>query len=69
VRLTSHPMGVWTLHYRMSTDRAVQGFEDVTTGDGDVPVALVRNGKLEVETGRHQEMASRSQGWPRGPFR
>ncbi len=57
VRLTSHPMGVWTLHYRMSTDRAVQGFEDVTTGESDVPVALVRNGKLAVETGRHQEMA------------
>lgn len=57
VRLTSHPMGVWTLHYRMSTDRALQGFEDVTTGVSDVPVALVRNGKLEVETGRHQEVA------------
>jgi hypothetical protein len=57
VRLTSHPMGVWTLHYRMSTDRAVQGFEDVTTGESDVPVALVRNGKLAVETGRHQEVA------------
>ena len=57
VRLTSHPMGVWTLHYRMSTDRGLQGFEDVTTGASSVPVALVRNGKLAVETGRHQELA------------
>lgn len=57
LRLTAHPMGVWTLHYRMATGRTVQGFEDVTTGQSDVPVALVRNGKLEVESGRHQEMS------------
>ena len=57
VRLTSHPMGVWTLHYHMSTDRTLQGFEDVTTGMSNVPVALVRNGKLAVENGRHQEVA------------
>jgi hypothetical protein len=57
VRITTHPMGVWTLHYRMATDRTMQGFEDVTTGQSDVPVALVKNGKLELETGRHQEFA------------
>ena len=57
VRLTTHPMGVWTLHYRMATDRLVQGFEDVTTGQTNVPVALVRNGKLALESGRHQEAA------------
>jgi hypothetical protein len=57
VRLTAHPMGVWTLHYRMATDRTMQGFEDVTTGQSDVPVALVKNGKLALETGRHQEVA------------
>ena len=57
VRLSTHPMGVWTLHYRMATDRQVQGFEDVTTGQTQVPVALVRNGKLALETGRHQEAA------------
>ena len=55
MRLTAHPMGTWTLHYRMATDRELQGFEDVTTGQTDVPVALVRNGKLALETGRHQE--------------
>ncbi len=56
IRLSSHPMGVWTLHYRMATDRSLQGFEDVTTGQSGVPVALVRNGKLALETGRHQEV-------------
>ena len=55
LRLSSHPMGVWTLHYRMASDRGLQGFEDVTTGQTEVPVALVRNGKLALEEGRHQE--------------
>ena len=56
VRLSSHPMGVWTLHYRMASDRSLQGFEDVTTGQTEVPVALVRHGKLALEEGRHQEV-------------
>ena len=55
LRVTAHPMGVWSLHYRMATDRQMQGFEDVTTDGGEVPVALVRNGKLALESGRHQE--------------
>ena len=57
LRLTTHPMGVWTLHYRMATERQVQGYEDVTTGQSEIPVALLRNGKLALESGRHQEAA------------
>ena len=57
VRVTAHPMGVWTLRYRMASERQVQGFDEVAAGQSDVPVALVRNGKLALESGRHQEMA------------
>jgi hypothetical protein len=57
LRLTAHPTGVWTLHYRMASDRQVQGFEDVTTGQTAIPVALVKNGKLALESGRHQDVA------------
>ena len=57
LRVTAHPMGVWSLHYRMATDRGLQGFEDVTTGQSEVPVALVKNGRLAMETGRHQEVS------------
>ena len=57
LRVTAHPMGVWTLRYRMATDRQVQDFTEVTPGQSDVPVALVRNGKLALESGRHQEIA------------
>ncbi len=55
LRVSAHPGGTWTLHYRMSTDRTLQGFEDVTPEHAAVPVALVRNGRLSLESGRHQE--------------
>ena len=55
LRVSAHPTGSWTLQYRMAEDRELQGFEDVTSGQSEVPVALVRNGKLALETGRHQE--------------
>jgi len=58
IRVTAHPMGVWSLHYRMATDRQLQGFEDVSTDGSEVPVALVRNGKLAIESGRHQEVSA-----------
>ena len=55
VRLAAHTGGGWTLHYRYATDRQLQGFDDVTTGSSDVPVALVEKGKLQLEQGHHQE--------------
>jgi hypothetical protein len=58
LRVTAHPMGAWSLHYRMATDRQTQGFEDVSTDGAPVPVALVRNGKLALESGRHQELSA-----------
>ncbi len=57
LRVTAHPGGVWTLRYRMASDRQVQDFDEVAAGQSDVPVALVRNGKLALESGRHQEIA------------
>lgn len=55
LRLTAHPTGSWTLQYRLAEDRELQGFEDVTSDQSDVPVALVRNGRLALQSGRHQE--------------
>jgi hypothetical protein len=56
-RVSAHPTGEWTLEYRLTSDRSVQEFDDVTSGDSDVPVALVRDGHLAVERGLHQEIA------------
>ena len=55
LRITGHPTGFWTLQYKLAEDPELQGFDDVTSGQTEVPVALVRNGKLALETGRHQE--------------
>ncbi len=57
VRVSAHPTGEWTIEYRLATDRGLQEFDDVTTAEGDVPVALVRNGKLALESGHHQALS------------
>lgn len=57
LRVSLHPTGEWTLEYRMASDRGLQEFDDVTSGDSEVPVALVRNGHLSVERALHQEIA------------
>ena len=57
LRVSAHPTGEWTLEYRLASDRGVQEFDDVTSGDSDVPVALVRNGRLAIEHGLHQQIA------------
>jgi hypothetical protein len=57
VRLSAHPGGEWTLEYRLATDRGLQEFDDVTSGDGEVPVAVVRNGRLALESSGHQEFS------------
>jgi hypothetical protein len=57
VRVSAHPGGEWTLEYRLATDRGLQEFDDVTSGDGEVPIAVVRNGRLALESGGHQEFS------------
>ncbi len=55
LRLSTHVGGGWTIRYRLATDRTVEGFDDVTVGRSEVPVALVRNGHLTLEQGSHNE--------------
>ncbi len=57
-RLSAHPGGAWTLEYELATDRSLQSFGDVTDGPGDIPVALVQNGRLTLASGHHQEVAA-----------
>ncbi len=55
-RVSAHPTGAWTLEYRLASDRGIQEFDDVTSGDSEVPVALVRNGHLAIERALHHEI-------------
>ncbi len=57
VRLTAHPSGTWMVQYRMASARDVQGIADLDATDDDIPVAIVANGKLRLEQGRHHELS------------
>ena len=57
LRVSARPVGTWTLEYELATDRALQSFGDVTDGPGEMPVALVENGRLTLASGHHQELA------------
>ncbi|WP_162537522.1 TonB-dependent receptor [Granulicella sp. WH15] len=57
VRLTAHPSGTWMVQYRMASARDVQGIADMDAADDDIPVAIVANGKLRLEQGRHHELS------------
>ncbi len=58
LRVSAHPGGEWTIEYRMASDRGLQEFDDVTSGDSDVPVALMKDGRLQLESGLHQEFGA-----------
>ena len=57
-RVKAHPGGAWSLEYEFATDRSLQNFGDVTDGPGEIPVALVKNGRLTLASGHHQEVAA-----------
>lgn len=58
LRVVAHPAGMWALEYRLATERGLQSFDDVTSPDGEIPVALGVDGHLALESGRHQEFAA-----------
>ena len=63
LRVSAHPGGAWTVEYRFASDRSLQNFGDVTDGAGDIPVAIVRDGRLTIQSGHHQEVSvGRSEG-------
>ena len=55
IRVTAHPSGTWTLQYRLASAKDLQGFSDLDSAPDDIPVAVVANGRLMLEQGRHQQ--------------
>jgi hypothetical protein len=55
IRVTAHPSGTWTLQYRLASAKDLQSFDDLDSPAEDVPVAVVANGRLLLEQGRHQQ--------------
>lgn len=57
LRVAVHPGEVWTLGYRMATSRDVQGFDGLNSLEAGVPMAAMVNGRMQTETGNHQELS------------
>jgi hypothetical protein len=57
LRVAVHPGEVWTLGYRMATSRDVQGFDGLNSLDAGVPMAAMVNGRMQTESGNHQEFS------------
>jgi hypothetical protein len=56
LRLTAHPTGSWIVQYRLASTPNLQGVADMDSAEDDIPVAVVSNGKLHLEQGRHQQI-------------
>ena len=65
LRVMVEPAAGWSFGYRMATSRDVQGFSGLNAVQPEVPVAVMSDGKLRTEQGRHQEVAI-GRKWGRG---
>jgi hypothetical protein len=57
VRVTVHPGEVWAVRYQLATARDVQSFDGLDSIAPAMPVAVVSDGRMEMENGSHQEIA------------
>ena len=57
LKITVHPTSNWRVGYRMATSRDVQSFEGLDTVEMELPVAVLRQGRMQTERGLHQEIA------------
>jgi hypothetical protein len=57
LRVTVHPGEAWAVRYSLATSRDVQGFDDLDSIVGDLPVAGIAGGRLRAESGMHQELS------------
>ncbi len=57
LKITAHPTDTWSVGYRMATSRDLQSFAGLDSIELDLPVAVASQGKMQVESGLHQEWA------------
>jgi hypothetical protein len=57
LRVTAHPVDGWSAGYRMATSRNLQTFAGLDSVQLELPVAVVSRGRMEMESGLHQEIA------------
>ncbi len=57
LRVTVHPGEAWAVRYSMTKSRDVQGFDDVSADQVELPIAGVVGGRVQAESGMHQEFS------------
>lgn len=57
LRVTLHPGKVWAVRYRLATSRDLQSFDGLDTVEAAVPMVAMVGGRLQAESGQHQEFA------------
>ena len=62
VRISARAGGSWTVRYRFATDRELQAYGDVSTEQSELPAAVLEQGTLALESGRHQELSVAQEG-------
>jgi hypothetical protein len=55
LKITAHPTGSWSVGYHMATSRDLQSFSGLDSVELELPVAVVTHGKMQIESGLHQE--------------
>ena len=55
LKITAHPVGTWSVGYRMATSRDLQSFAGLDSVELELPVAVATHGKMQIESGLHQE--------------
>jgi len=55
LKITAHPKTNWSVDYRMATSRDLQSFSGLDSVQLELPVAVVTQGKMQIESGVHQE--------------
>ncbi|HEY8996326.1 MAG TPA: carboxypeptidase-like regulatory domain-containing protein [Edaphobacter sp.] len=57
LKITAHPTSNWRVGYRMATSRDLQSFEGLDAVELEMPVTVMRQGRMQSERGLHQEFA------------
>jgi hypothetical protein len=55
LRVTAHPNENWSIGYSMATSQGLQSYESLDTLQPALPVAVMLQGRLQMEKGLHQE--------------
>lgn len=57
LRITAHPTSKWNVGYRMATSRDLQSFEGLDSVELELPMAVLAQGRMQMERGLHQEFS------------